>query len=125
MRFLTQACKVFDGCQPARKTENHIDGNQPTQLQPGKSRTVNSEPQRLPDNHVCLGRFFTRKAAMKKIYDRQNSTGDCHQSQDKKAPARPYVGKGLCDEEIESTPANDHEHKRGETKWFESELFIH
>lgn len=125
MRFLAQTCEVFDGRQPNRKPQDHIDGNQTAKLQPGKRGAVDAEPQRLSNDDICFSRFFSRKAPMKKIHDRQRSTGERQQYQDKKSPARPYIRKGFIDKKIQTAPARDHQHERGEAEWSEFELFIH
>src|SRR5215207_1836362 len=100
MRFFAQAREVFDGSQPAGEPKDHIDGDQTAELQPGKRRAINTKPQRLTNYDICFGRFFTRKPAVEKVDDRKKSTRERHESKNKKSPALPDKGKGLCDEKI-------------------------
>lgn len=125
MRSFAQAREIFKGSQAAGQSQHHVDRYKPSQLQPGKRGAIDAEPHRLPHNDIGFGRFVTGKASMQEIDDRQHRTGERHQGENKKTPARPDVGKCLCDQEVQSAPTKDHQEEGRKGKWFESELVVH
>lgn len=69
MRTFTQTQEIFDGDQTKAKTEDHVDGDKATELQPGKRGTIDTEPHGLPYDDIGIGGRVVGKAAMKKVYD--------------------------------------------------------
>lgn len=112
MGAFAQADKVFDGDQAERQPENDVDRDQPPQLKPGKCCAVNTKPQRLTNDDVAIGRRVIWKAAVKKIDERQEDTGDCQQAEDKEAPAGPDFWAGLGDKQVKAAPADEDERQR-------------
>ena len=87
MCFLAQTDEVLYGSQSTRKTEDHVDRNQATELQPGERRPVDAEPYCLTNDNIGFGRRLAREAAMNEVDNRQNGAGDRHQHQHKEAPS--------------------------------------
>ncbi len=100
MRLLAQPREIFDGSKTTCQAKHDVDSHQPAQLQPGEGCPINTHPQCLSDDHICLGKRFPRKATVKEKDNRQNGTGQRHQHEDKESPPRPDVREGFCDQEI-------------------------
>lgn len=111
MRFFAQADEVFDGNKPARETEDHVDRNEASQLKPGKGRSIDAEPQRLTHNDIWFNRLLSGKTFVKKVNDWQDSAGERHENQNEKSPAGPDVRESLCDDVVQTTPADKHQHQ--------------
>ena len=112
MRFFAQTHKVFNGSQPTGESEDNVDRDESSELQPGKRRAVYSKPQRLADDHIGFGWFLAGEATMKEIDDGQNRSGERDQHQHKKSPAWPDVRECLRDEQIQTAPPEDHQEER-------------
>lgn len=100
MGFFAQANKVFNGDEPTRQAKDHIDRDEAPELEPGECCTIDAEPQRLTNDHVRFNRFFIGEAPMEEINNGQDYARERNKREDEKTPARPDVGKGLCNEEI-------------------------
>lgn len=124
MRFFAQARKIFNGKQPQRETDYHVDGNKAPELQPGKRRAVDAKPHRLPDDDVGFSRLFGWKAPVKEVHNGQNCTRQSDQDQYKKSPARPDVWKCLGDQKVQPAPASKHEKKRRKPERLEGEWLV-
>lgn len=125
MRLLAQPREIFDGSEAGRQTEHDINRHKPAKLKPGKRRPINPKPQCLPDDHIGLCRLFPGKATVKEIDERQCSSGERNQHEDKEPPARPDEWKCSCDHVIQTAPSHDHQKERCDPKWLEFELVIH
>ncbi len=109
MRFFAQADEIFDGDEPAREAEDHVDGDEAPELKPGDGRAVDTEPHRLTDNDVRFGGDLIGKTFVEEVDDGQDGACERHEGKDEKSPARPDVGKCLCDDVVQTTPANEDE----------------
>jgi len=107
VRFFAQTDKVFDCDKTARQPENHINRNEATELKPGKGCAINTEPYRLANNYIRFGGRCVGKAFVEKINDGQNEARERHEGQDEKSPTGPDIWERLCDEVVQTAPANE------------------
>ena len=125
MRFFAQTDKVFDGDESASEGKNHIDGDEAPELKPCDGRAVDTEPHRLTDNDVRFGRDLIWKTLVKEVDDGKDGTCERHEGKDEKSPARPDVGKCLCDDIVQTAPTDEDEEQCRDAEGLKFELFIH
>ena len=108
MRFFAQANEVFDGDQPAREAEDHVDGDEAPQLKPGESRAVDPNPQGLSNNDLRIGRRLAGKTAVEIIRNGKHQARERHDPENEESPARPNGGKRKEEERGQPAPADKH-----------------
>ena len=109
MRAFAQADEVFDGNETARKAEDHVDCDKASELKPGESGAVHTEPHRLTDNDVRFSGDLIVETLVEEVDDGKYGACERHEGEYEKSPAGPDVGKCLCDDVVQTTPADEHE----------------
>ena len=109
MRSFAQADKVFDGDEAACQAEDDIDRDKAPELEPGEGRAIDAEPKCLPDNDTGFGGRFIGKTFVEEENNGKDGACQRHEGQDEKSPARPNVGKCLCNEVVQTSPADEDE----------------
>jgi len=122
VRFFTQTDEVFDGDEPACQSEDDIDRDKASELQPGKGRSINTEPQRLTGDDVRLSGLFVGEASVQEIHDGEDCPSERHEGKHEESPTGPDVGVGLSDQKIQAAPADDDKDESGDAEWSEGRL---